>query len=256
MKRATRLVLAYLLCVGAGAACAAAQTDEITLGAGYHYSEGDYGTGRTTSIESLLFTGRYDKERWTFKAAVPYVSIEGSRDVVPGFGRVGPATRPSTASGIGDVTLSATYLAYHDAATQLGVDLTGRVKIATADADERLGTGEHDFGFQAEAFKTFGRTTAFIGVGYTVFGSSAEFPLDNALNFTLGGSYRIDARDSAGLSYDERERLTRFSAPLRELTAFWSRRLAKAWKAQLYFVKGLADGSPDWGVGASAAYAY
>jgi len=249
------LALACLLSAGGGAA-SAAQTDEITLGAGYHYSEGDYGTAQSTEIEALVFTGRYAKGPWTFKAAVPYVAIEGAETVVPGIGRVRAGTRQSKASGIGDVTLAATYLAYHDAATQLGVDLTGRVKIATADADERLGTGEHDFGFQAEAFKTFGRTTAFIGVGYTVFGSSAEFPLDNALNFTLGASYRIDARDSAGLSYDERERLTRFSAPLRELTAFWSRRLAKAWKAQLYFVKGLADGSPDWGVGASAAYAY
>ena len=44
--------------------------------------------------------------------------------------------------------------------------------------------------------------------------------------------------------------------PQRELMAFWARRIDKAWKAQLYGLKGFSDGSPDWGAGASVAYAF
>jgi hypothetical protein len=43
---------------------------------------------------------------------------------------------------------------------------------------------------------------------------------------------------------------------LSELMLFWSRQLDRAWKAQVYFLVGLADGSPDWGAGLSAAYSF
>ena len=42
----------------------------------------------------------------------------------------------------------------------------------------------------------------------------------------------------------------------REVMAFWTRKLDRTWKAQLYGLVGLSDGSPDWGFGASAAYAF
>jgi hypothetical protein len=89
-----------------------------------------------------------------------------------------------------------------------------------------------------------------------MFGSSPAFPLDDAFNYTLGASYRLDDRDSFGAYYDERERLTSSAAPLREVTAFWSHRIDRAWKAQAYVLKGLANGSPDWGAGLSAAYSF
>jgi hypothetical protein len=255
MKRIPILALACWLC-GAGAALAA-QPEELTLGAGVHYSEGNYGTANTTSITALTFTGRYDTGRWTFRGSVPYLFVSGSNAVVPGVGRVRsvPAAE-SSASGLGDVTLSATHATYYNAATRLGVDLTGKIKLATADADERLGTGEHDFGVLAEAYKGFGRLTGFAAIGYTMFGSTPAFPLEDVFNYTLGASYRLDERDTVGASYDERERVAPGAAPQREITGFYSRRLERGWRAQLYFLLGLADGSPDWGAGLSAAYPF
>jgi hypothetical protein len=84
-------------------------------------------------------------------------------------GGAGAPAGESSASGLGDVTLSATYEAYYDAKTQFGIDLTGKIKLATADPDERLGTGEHDLGVAAEIYKSFGRLTVFAGIGYTQF---------------------------------------------------------------------------------------
>lgn len=255
MKRKFITALACLW--GSTGAALAADYEGLTLGGGVHYTEGNYGTPVSTQITALAFTGRYDTQRWTFKVTVPYLFVSGSASVVPGVGQVRnvPAA-DSSASGLGDVVVSATHKTYYDPATQLGLDLTGRIKLATADEGERLGTGEHDIGIQADAFKLFGRVTGFAGLGYTMFGSSRAVPLRDVLNATLGASYQIDERDSAGIAYDEREAVARGAPELSELTLFWSRQLDRAWKTQLYFLIGLENGSPDWGAGLSAAYAF
>lgn len=246
---------------------ALAEDGAWTLGSGIHYSSGDYGTSATTTILSIPLTARYDQGPWSFRASVPYVEISGPSSVLPGVGAVsnsnprrrGSGATPAsegTASGLGDVTASATYAAYYDRAAQLGVDLTGKLKIATADPDQGLGTGEHDFAALLDVFKVVDRLTLFAGVGYHMLGSSPHIPLDNVWSWSLGGSYRIDQRDSAGLTYDARERVSPGASPQSELTAFWARRLDRAWKAQVYVLKGFADGSPDWGAGLSVAYSF
>lgn len=253
MKSMGAIALACGLCASMHAG-RAAEREELTLGAGVHFSEGTYGTGISTRITAFTFTGRYDWGRWTFRGSLPYLFISGSNAVVPGIGRVdAAATGDSSASGLGDLTLSATYAAYYDAATQFGVDLTGRIKLATADPDERLGTGEHDLGVLAEVYKAIGRLTVFAGLGYTEFGVSTKFAISDVFNYTLGASYRLDERDSVGVSFDERDRLASGAAPQKEITVFFSRRIERGWRAQVYFLRGFADGSPDWGAGLSAA---
>ena len=254
-------------CLAPAMSCAlAAEEPALGFGAGAHFSRGDYGTSTTTEITSLQLTVRRETGPWLLKLVLPYLEVSGSTSVVPGVGNVGRGRRgggggtaartTGTASGLGDVAASATYAFYYDAASRLALDATGKLKLPTADRDEGLGTGEADVSFQVDAYKAFDRVTAFGGVGYTVFGSSAEIELDDALNYTLGAIYRLDARDSAGITYDERERLSARTAERREVMAFVTRKLNRLWSAQLYFLVGSADGSPDWGTGASAMYAF
>jgi hypothetical protein len=251
-----RAIIAALASVAAGAALAA-DYQGLSLGGGLHYSEGNYGTPASTEITSLAFTGRYDSPRWIFRATVPWTRVSGGARVVPGIGPVGRGTVPErSASGLGDVVLSATHKTYYDPRQQVGFDLTGRVKLGTADESEGLGTGEHDIGFQADAFKTFGQVTGFVGLGYTLFGDPPGFPLRNVFNATFGATYRIDARDTLGLAYDQRDRVVQGGAELSEVTLFWTRQIDRAWKSQAYFLVGMEDGSPDWGAGLSLAYAF
>ena len=243
------------LAAGALLALAAqAQDSPLTLGAGLHYSEGDYGTGSTTRITSLAATARYEQGQWTYRATVPYLRIEGNSSVIPGVGAVrgGGSTR-STESGLGDIVLGATYNAYYNPASTLGVDLTGKLKLPTADENKGLGTGEADFAFLLDLYKTFERITAFGGVGFHVLGDAPGLPLDNVWSANLGASYTINERDSAGLSLDGRERAAPGSERQRELTAFFTRKLDRLWKAQVYGLIGFADGSPDWGAGLTFA---
>jgi hypothetical protein len=245
--------LAALAALCFAAAPAAAEDNVLTLGGGLHYSQGDYGTGETTKITTLALTGRYDAPRWVFKLTLPYLFVSGGRNVVPGIGPVGRSRGTSSASGPGDIVGAATYTAFYDNASMLGLDLTGKLKLGTADRDEGLGTGENDYSFQADLYKTIDRTTLFGTLGYTIFGDPPGFPLDNGFYYSLGASFKLPPRESVGFSLDGRQAVVPGGPEQRELVGFWTRALESAWKMQAYFLVGLADGSPDWGAGLTLA---
>jgi Putative MetA-pathway of phenol degradation len=255
-----RLASSALACCLIGLAGAALSAEEagLTLGAGLHYSQGNYGSDSTTQINSIVFSARYDTGRWTFRGTVPYLRVVGRAAVIPGIGRTSdtPLLEERKVSGFGDPVIAATYAAYYDRSSRFGVDVTGRLKIALGEPDDRLSTGEHDLGFQVDAFKTFDRVTAFAGLGYTIYGSTPLSPLENVFYYSLGGNLRLNERDSAGLSYDEREPVVAGGPSQREITLFGSRRFEGGWRAQTYFLLGLADGSPDWGAGVSFARSF
>ena len=251
-----------LLAVAQGAL--AADSGELSLGVGFNYSSGEYGTSTTTEILSIPIIARYDHGPWIFKLTIPYLSISGGTSVVPGIGRVsssnpkrrGDGASEATATGLGDIVASATYTTFYNSATTFGVDVTGRVKLGTADRDQGLGTGANDYSMQVDLYKTYDRVTYFGGIGYTELGSSPYIQLNSVLNATAGASYKLDERNSAGLSVDTRERASPSGSPQRELTAFWTQKIDSTWKMQAYVLKGFANGSPDWGVGASVAHAF
>ncbi|HWI39056.1 MAG TPA: transporter [Burkholderiales bacterium] len=233
---------------------------ELALGTGLHYTTGTYGTSTTTRILALPLTARYDREAWTFKAYVPYLEIDGDSNVIPGLGPVNgngrgrrPAGQATRASGLGDSTLSATYNVY---GRQSGIGLTGKVKLATGDEHEGLGTGGNDVSFAVDAFQQLARYTIFGVLGYTIFGDSPFGQLDNVANLGLGASLRVNSADSVGASLDLRQAGSPLPLEQRELTGFWTHRIDRAWRAQAYLLKGFADGSPDWGAGVSAAYTF
>ena len=260
-----RTIAALALCLAPGVQCAlGAEDGELSLGAGLTYSTGTYGTPNETKILAIPFTARYDTAPWIFKLTVPFLHISGSGDVIPGLGQVnnsnsrgrGRGGVSESVSGPGDTVASATYNTYYNSASKLGLDLTGRLKLPTGDADRGLGTGSTDESFQADLYKTFDRVTLFGDLGYTFFGHSEFIELKNGLNYGVGASYKLDATDSAGLSLDGRQRVTPGGPPQRELTAFWNRRIDKVRRIQAYFLVGLENGSPDWGMGVSAAYSF
>ena len=92
--------------------------------------------------------------------------------------------------------------------------------------------------------------------GYTFFGHSDVLELRNAAHAEVGASTRINATDSVGASLYGRQEVVEGGSPQRELTVFWNRRVAKAQRLQAYFLIGLADGSPDVGIGASALFSF
>ncbi|MHA6205988.1 transporter [Dyella soli] len=249
----------------------------IKLGAGIDYTSGKYGTSTTTDITQVPVTLGYDVGDWSFKLDVPYIHVSGADNVIPGIGPVKnnnpkgrgkgkgnsaappPTTTAATsgsASGLGDITAAATYEAYSNKSANFGIDLTGKVKFGTADADKGLGTGKNDYSFAVDMYKGYGAWTVFGGVNYTWLGSSQYIRLNDVFGANVGASYKLDTHSSFGAYYDYREKASSTSFARNELTGYYSYKFASAWKAQAYVTKGFTDGSPDWGVGANMVYSF
>src|SRR3569623_1760620 len=237
LKKPTIRVFAASVMLVASQTLWAEDSGAFSLGTGYNYSSGNYGTSTTTDITSIPLIATYDKGPWTMRLTVPYIRITGASDVLPGVGRARARAAPTVS-------------------TQIGADITGKIKFGTADKDKNLGTGKNDYGTQLDVYKKIDRWTLFSGLGYTVLGSSADIPLHNVWNAGVGTSYKFTDKNSAGVAYDYRQKASDTGFAQSELTAYVVHKFDKTWKAQAYLLKGFSDGSPDWGAGASVGYAF
>jgi hypothetical protein len=233
----------------------AAQAEGLTLGGGVDYTSGKYTDTETTHILYLPFYGRYETERWTFKATVPYIHIEGPGTVVGGGEVVTvPGSARRTDSGLGDIVASAFYNLLHESYSFVGLDVGMKVKFGTA--DESIGTGENDYALQADFFKPLGANTVFGSLAYRWYGDPPGIELRDVFYGSIGVSHRFSSDTSAGIAYDYRPPIVDGGGPISELTGFVSKRLSPQLKLQPYLVVGFADASPDFGVGAQVSYSY
>lgn len=257
LKAALAIWLSGIVGFG-GLANAAEQGGNFSLTTGLDYSSGDYGDDVDTDITSVPVVAKYEANRWILKLTVPYVSITGPGNVVPSIGQVGDTQRRkrTTESGLGDVTASATYNIFQGSAHLPVIDLTGKVKFATADEDKGLGTGENDYATQLDFYQGFGGFTALATVGYRVYGNTSFVNLDNVFYGSVGGAYRLAPKTSAGVIYDYRPKITPGGSRISEAVAFVTHTISDQWKAQAYLVKGFSDGSPDIGGGALVSFAF
>jgi hypothetical protein len=161
-------------------------------------------------------------------------------------GVAGPVT---TESGLGDVIAAGTYSIVDDRDARFLLDVTGKVKIPTADEKKGLGTGQFDYALQVDAYKSVGAFTALAGLGYRWLGDPPGIDFRNVWYGTLGATYRVQKGLSAGVTLDYREAALSTTQEQMELTPFISWRFAEQYKLQAYGVIGLKDGSPAWGLG-------
>ncbi|HWQ37554.1 MAG TPA: hypothetical protein VNM24_02940 [Burkholderiales bacterium] len=254
-----RILLVGLCLITCSAGALARQDGQWGWTLGFDYSEGDYGNPQETEILYVPLTARYDTGRWTFRATLPWVSIEGPGGVVPELGnvqgRTGKARREE--SGIGDGVGSATYNLSPGGGPAPIIDLTGKVKLPTASESRGLGTGEVDLAGQVDFYKPIAPdTTGLLTLGYTILGDPPGVTLRNVFYGSFGAVYQIDEAVSIGASFDFRQRVIAGGEPQRELLGFVGYRRDRYWRVQGYVVQGLSDGSPDWGVGAVAIREY
>lgn len=269
------MIVGGMLLIGAPVAHAATTDNgRFSLSAGADYSSGKYGTDTTTDIWSVPVAAAYQTDRWTFKLTVPYINISGAGNVIPGVGKVnngnpkgrgrgngGTTPAPDTtangsASGLGDITASAGYELFGSADRTFGLDLTGKVKFATADENKGLGTGKNDYGLSLDTYKVSGAWTAFGGVGWMKYGSSQYIQLKNGFNANIGADYKLDSSNNIGAYYYYRERIADTGAAQSEIAGYWNHKFNDSLRVQAYALAGFADGSPDYGAGASLKYTF
>lgn len=238
----------------ANPACA---QSKLSTSLGVDYSSGDYGTTSTTTVVSIPMGIRYETDNLLLKASLPWLRV-----TAPTGTSLGPDGRPSsgstgvrrTESGAGDLVTSVTWMAYNKAG--IAIDFTGKVKWGTADAGKGLGTEKNDVSAQVDIYKSLGDTAIFTTLGYKMYGDPTGINFRNVPYVGLGFSHKASSLGALGLTWDYRPKVVDTGKHTSEITGFLTHKLSDSTKAQLYLIKGLSDGSPDWGGGLSLSHAY
>lgn len=249
-SRTLRALLAAAALAFAGSAAQAQGGLNLSLGA--DYAQGKYGTAVTSKQWTVPLVAKHEAGTWSAKVTLPYVRIENpaiGRDGTP-LPCAGSATAPRTASGLGDLVVALSRNVLEDRAERMLIDLTGKVKLGTADETKCLGTGEDDFYVQGDLSKGYGSIGIFGTLGWRKMGDPPGVAFKDPLYYSIGGSYRVTAERSVGLAYDYRQPVLSGRDPLSEATLFVSHRFDKTLKLQGYAMVGFSDSSPDWAIGA------
>lgn len=259
--RTTHKQLGLALLLAAFSATASADEGQWAFSTGIDYSNGDYGGDPVdTDITFIPFTTSYQTGQWKFKATIPWVRIIGPGTVV-GAGDGGVVvssgsglTSRTNESGLGDIWLSATYETQFIPPELFYLDLTGKIKLPTADEDKGLGTGETDYTLQADIFKPLGQFTPFATVAYKIKGDPSGVNLDNVFYLSGGTDFRVSDTSNIGASLDYQEASTSSSDDALDVFAYLNQKVNRNWSYTFYGYKGLEDGSPDYGLGLQTTY--
>lgn len=228
----------------------------LTFTSGLDYSSGSYGQSEKTRITYVPLITKFElDDRWTFKAVVPWLRIDGPGGVTADS-RITTGTttnRRTTESGLGDIVLGTTYSALQLDAQKLYIDVGAKIKLPTASERKGLGTGKTDYTLSTDIYKTFDRFTLLGTIGYKVLGDPSGISLNNVWFSTVGGVYKLDDQNSVGATLDLRQATTNQSTGLREYSVFYSHKFNQSYKLQTYIVAGDTTSSVDVGAGAMLA---
>ena len=253
VKRARTVSLLGCTIMLLSVTAAAQESDpKFTLSTGVNFASGTY--GGDVDIEDIYvpLTAIVDYGRVAFRLTVPYLSVkapggtffDSGGEPLPGSGAV------TTESGLGDIIGSVTfYDVINSQRLDFALDLTGKVKLATADEDKGLGTGENDYSVQADLYKFIDKFTLLGSVGYKFRGEPPGTDLNDVLMASIGGTYKFSTDVNGGMFFDYRESAISGNDAIQELSVFVSRRVSDDWRLQAYVLSGFSNSSPDWGGG-------
>jgi hypothetical protein len=235
----------------------AADYRRVSIAVGGEYTSGKYGGTNSTEIRYVPVSLRYQLNDTGFRVTVPYLSITTTGFVETESGVVGTGgAQTTTESGLGDVIGAVTQTVVSDSSNKLFVDVTGKVKFPTADANAGLGTGKADYMAQVGIWKDFDRIATFGGAGYKFVGSPAGVALRNVLSGYVGASYKLTPATSASLIADVGQSTIAGRETKRLVTGELAYRVTDSLRIRAYLLKGFSASSPDYGGGFILSYSW
>lgn len=239
----------------------------VSVSVGFDYSASQNGTNRASRSLNVPVILSYDTNNFGFSLTVPYLRQTGPAGTFAGqrIRPVGSATRTISESGLGDITGAVTGNLINDDGTGISVDLKGEIKFATADQSKGLGTGKNDYSVEVavnQDYNTFGVSGT---LGYSVLGSPGfvvvsgvkqNIIFNNVFYGSLGASYKMTGSTKAELLFNKQQVSEIEGFQQKDITANLDYKLSKVTSLQIYVLKGLAEGSPDWGSGASVSASF
>jgi len=220
----------------------------VTASTGIDFSSGDFGTDTDTDVWYVPSSLKLEWDPFFIKVTVPYVIVDGDVVLIDGQPEGGPGFG-GTRNGIGDIVLSGGYVYFPTSEFLPVIELSGKVKFATANENKGLGTGEENYTLQLDVSKQFGWFTPFGAVGYKFIGDPSGVNLSDKVFASGGFSARLGDRVSAGVVYDWAESAVSGRADIQEISPFASIRFGENFAIDPYALVGLSNSSPDWGLG-------
>jgi hypothetical protein len=230
---------------------------------GLNYSSGDY--GETTSSEVLVvpFSFRFKTANWAFRASIPYVTLNGPADsiVIDDGDNSGPGSSHSeddgsgstlgdrSVSGLGDVSLSVTRTINDLGASNKNyLDITGRVRLPTGDANKGFGVDATDYGLSGEFGHEGDGGGAYVQLGRRFLGAVAGSNREDGWQAGFGAWRDIGEKTAVGFGYDWREASTSGNNDPQEVFAYLNLKTSKTFRIGFEGSVGLNDASADYGV--------
>jgi Putative MetA-pathway of phenol degradation len=233
------------------------------LSTSFNYLKGDYGTDEDTEIMYVPFTFGVRLDRFRLNLTVPYVRQTTQNIVLTGGGvaakknRASPSTTTTesrTEDGLGDILLRASYIVLKERPLLPEIEPYLKIKFPTADEDRGLGTGEFDETIGVDFSKTIlDRLAVYLTLAYTFIGSPSGEDFDNSFGWSIGAAYAVTPPFSIFAFLDGSTAIAPDQDNPLELRVGAEYRIIKALKLTGSVMKGLSDGSADWGVSAGLA---
>lgn len=264
--------------------CARAAGSTYSVGLGFEFASGTYGTGVKTDSIYLPFTAAFTPtERLDFSLELPFVyqstsavvagqfmgmqgqsmgaqtvaaAMAGPRAGSGGMTSVSAGSVNNSQDGLGDMKLKAGYVLYTEERFVPAIRPNFYVKVPTADRNKFLGTGAFDEGFAVELTKWFGDWFADGEVGYTLQGKSSVLAVKDYLYYYAGGGYQLTDRLRPMLFVKGSSPTVEGASPLLEARLRVKYQLTEHTGIDGYLAKGIEKASPDYGTGLAIFYEF
>ena len=223
----------------------------LSLATGLDFTRGFYGNAEQTTTVAAPLVVKYSNGPLVLKASTALVTMSGPGNVIgagdTAFSTQAAAGARRTVTGYSDLVIGATYTV-HERDGWL-VDVTGKVKLPTADQGKGLSTGKSDVTALVDIFKSSGPWVYNIGGGYKWVGNPDGASFRNISIFTTGLSSAVSPSMRVGGSYDYAQSVIAGRPPREEIMVYALNKLGAGFKLQTYASAGLNSNSPRAGLG-------
>ena len=240
---------------------AAHKGEGMSISVGMEFDSGNYSTADTTDTWRVPFGLQYQKGAFFTGLSVPYISTKSTGTVIlsgtSGKKKVtttNSSTTVSKASGLGDLNLYAGY-SFPASNGAMSYTATARIKLATADENKGLGTGENDYALEAGLLNPLEKYSLFASIGYQINGDTATVNYDDTFYANAGISFP-QSNNKLGVMLDFAQAANPGFDDALQLTGFMNMPMANKRSLYLYAMHGLSDGSPDYGLGANYRFGF
>lgn len=261
--KSTITTVVALILIGAATVRTMAGRQEWEVSSSVTYVTGDYGTSTDSDLIYVPVTPQWNGSKGKLALTVPYVWIDSSTDlaVVSGVPQAQEETdgeTESTEGGLGDIRIDADYYLFSQGPHwRPGVDLTADIKFPTADEDDRLGTGEYDFGLGFGLYRWLSdQWIGFADFEYNFIGEPPDRDYDDQIIYDVGVAHRTTPDWLNTALVEERTAISDGSEDSISLVGASRYEFEDNIEGFGSLELGLSDGAPDYSVTIGMEYGF